>query len=377
MLNHHDKRLRQLTASIVTGSLLLGTAACSSNASATDASTHRSETQIEAHQTAPTQNEDSSNNLLDEKKVRQTLDDIVQKSKHRTLPGLPDKLIIEESKRDTVHEMLGAPYKEASVNHGYDLYSATMGHSGYAIHYSPEGVVDEIRFLGRNVERQQGIGGVTSAMVQESLGAPTTANVLSTTDQMAWTYSFDQTEVQFVFEAEEKTFSDETTLDHVNVLPADHTRAHAEAAKTLDSLIAAAKNGTAPGLPQPLTVGETTKDNVYNSLGKPVQSEHGYDSYSATMGHSGYALHYSEEDILQEIRFVGRNVERDQGIGGITASMIQAKLGQPTKTYTISSTGEQVLTYKLSSYTVKFVMDSAYPEDKNAPVSHVNVLAAQ
>ncbi|NBD24839.1 YjgB family protein [Paenibacillus glycinis] len=146
----------------------------------------------------------------------------------------------------------------------------------------------------------------------------------------------------------------------------------AMASKTLNSFYKPALNGRFPGSVNKLKIGVSTRQNVLGLIGKPDKTRtnaDGFDSYSAEMGHPGYAIAYKLNKI-REMRYFGTNVERQTNIGGITKRMLFKQWGAPSRSNIIrnGSLVQQKITYNRGKYKLAFIFNSSTQLD------HINLL---
>lgn len=151
------------------------------------------------------------------------------------------------------------------------------------------------------------------------------------------------------------------------------TYASEHALQTLMSFYKPALEGQFPGAVSNLTVGKSTRKDVFKAIGDPEQPRedvNGYDIYSANMGNPGYAITY-QSDKIREIRYFGTNVESQTNIGGITMSMVKQHWFTPNSTTAIKNgkTKQTKLTYIRGDYKVEFIFNSSTNLD------HINLLA--
>lgn len=145
-----------------------------------------------------------------------------------------------------------------------------------------------------------------------------------------------------------------------------------QALKTLNSFYKPALKGQFPGAVSGLTIGQSTKQNVYNKIGNPElpgKYSEDFDLYSANMGNPGYAISYKLNKI-HEIRYFGTNVERQTNIGGITIKMVNKNWYAPNsrETFKNGKTTQTKLTYIRGDYKMEFIFNSSTELD------HINLL---
>ncbi|BFH62045.1 YjgB family protein [Paenibacillus azoreducens] len=149
--------------------------------------------------------------------------------------------------------------------------------------------------------------------------------------------------------------------------------ASAHALQTLNSFYKPALKGQFPGAVSNLTIGKSTRKDVFKAIGEPEEARKnatGYDVYSPNMGNPGYAISY-QSDKIREIRYFGTSIERQTNIGGITMSMVKKHWFAPNSTTTIKNgkTKQTKLTYIRGNYKLEFIFNSSTDLD------HINLLA--
>lgn len=145
-----------------------------------------------------------------------------------------------------------------------------------------------------------------------------------------------------------------------------------QALKTLNSFYKPALKGQFPGAVSGLTIGRSTKQDVYKAIGEPsVPGKHAdaFDVYVANMGNPGYAFSYKLNKI-REMRYFGTNVERQTNIGGITMKMLKQNWFAPdaTTTFKTGKIQQTKLTYYRGDYKLEFIFNSSTELD------HMNLL---
>lgn len=145
-----------------------------------------------------------------------------------------------------------------------------------------------------------------------------------------------------------------------------------QALKTLNSFYKTALKGQFPGAVSGLTIGRSTKQDVYKAIGEPsVPGKHAdaFDVYVANMGNPGYAFSYKLNKI-REMRYFGTNVERQTNIGGITMKMLKQNWFAPdaTTTFKTGKIKQTKLTYYRGDYKLEFIFNSSTELD------HMNLL---
>ncbi|WP_145035643.1 YjgB family protein [Paenibacillus sp. Y412MC10] len=150
----------------------------------------------------------------------------------------------------------------------------------------------------------------------------------------------------------------------------DYAAEHA--LKTLNSFYKPALKGQFPGPVSGLTIGKSTKQDVYKAIGEPSvpgKDADAFDVYGANMGNPGYAFSYKLNKI-REMRYFGTNVERQTNIGGITMKMLKKNWFAPdaTTTFKNGKTKQTKLTYHRGEYKLEFIFNSSTDLD------HINLL---
>ena len=150
----------------------------------------------------------------------------------------------------------------------------------------------------------------------------------------------------------------------------DYAAEHA--LKTLNSFYKPALKGQFPGAVSGLTIGKSTKQDVYKAIGEPsVAGKHAdaFDVYGANMGNPGYAFSYKLNKI-REMRYFGTNVERQTNIGGITMKMLKQNWFAPdaTTTFKTGKVKQTKLAYNRGDYKLEFIFNSSTELD------HINLL---
>jgi hypothetical protein len=89
------------------------------------------------------------------------------------------------------------------------------------------------------------------------------------------------------------------------------------------------------------------------------------------MGHPGYAFGYDQNNVINEIRYFGTNVERQTNLGSITQANLKKELGQPNFTSKVKGDGttQTKYTYHAGAYDLEFIFDDA------KTLNHVNLVA--
>ncbi|OMF66078.1 YjgB family protein [Paenibacillus glucanolyticus] len=145
-----------------------------------------------------------------------------------------------------------------------------------------------------------------------------------------------------------------------------------QALQKLNSFYKPALKGQFPGAVSGLTIGKSTKQDVYKTIGEPSlpgKDADAFDLYGANMGNPGYAFSYKLNKI-REMRYFGTNVERQTNIGGITMKMLKQNWFAPdaTSTFKNGKTTQTKLTYNRGDYKLEFIFNSSTDLD------HMNLL---
>ncbi|ANA82152.1 DUF4309 domain-containing protein [Paenibacillus glucanolyticus] len=145
-----------------------------------------------------------------------------------------------------------------------------------------------------------------------------------------------------------------------------------QALQKLNSFYKPALKGQFPGSVSGLTIGKSTKQDVYKTIGEPSlpgKDADAFDLYGANMGNPGYAFSYKLNKI-REMRYFGTNVERQTNIGGITMKMLKQNWFAPdaTSTFKNGKTTQTKLTYNRGDYKLEFIFNSSTELD------HMNLL---
>ncbi|MFS0559270.1 YjgB family protein [Terribacillus sp. 179-K 1B1 HS] len=140
------------------------------------------------------------------------------------------------------------------------------------------------------------------------------------------------------------------------------------ALETLQTIYTQAYEGSSVGLAGNFTIGESTRTDVVDRLGKPFLSDT-FDTYHAEMGNPGFSFAYSEDGILSEIRYLGTNVERQTNLGSITPAILEEELGKADAITSISQTDQHKYLYETGDFELEFIVN-----DETLQVDHVNLV---
>ncbi|MFS0902628.1 YjgB family protein [Priestia aryabhattai] len=144
------------------------------------------------------------------------------------------------------------------------------------------------------------------------------------------------------------------------------------AVKNINEIYNAAVQGEVPRLTADLKIGKSLRQDVRDQFGPPPEgSSNNFDYYHAEMGHPGYAFGYDQNNVINEIRYFGTNVERQTNLGSITQANLKKELGQPNFTSKVKGDGttQTKYTYHAGAYDLEFIFDDA------KTLNHVNLVA--
>jgi Domain of unknown function (DUF4309) len=148
-----------------------------------------------------------------------------------------------------------------------------------------------------------------------------------------------------------------------------HVSIAAESAnETLDNLYNQAATGSSIDFASDFTIGETTRADVIDKIGQPYTSGT-FDTYHAEMGNPGFHFKYDQDGILQEVRYLGTNVERQTNLGSITPEVLEQQLGQADAVTALPATDQHKYSYDTDSYQLEFIVN-----DDTLKVDHVNLV---
>ncbi|GKV55358.1 hypothetical protein NCCP2222_13050 [Sporosarcina sp. NCCP-2222] len=120
----------------------------------------------------------------------------------------PDQgFIIGKTTRKDVYNAIGEPEEK---NQGYEHYHGSMGNPSVAFKYNGDGVLQEARYFGTNVERQTNLGGITEEDLTAQLGRPDDIRKIEATGEKNIRYHVGEFELQFII-------GDNGKPDHVNL----------------------------------------------------------------------------------------------------------------------------------------------------------------
>ncbi|MGX9160216.1 YjgB family protein [Priestia megaterium] len=143
------------------------------------------------------------------------------------------------------------------------------------------------------------------------------------------------------------------------------------AVKNVNEIYNAAVQGEVPRLTADLKIGKSLRQDVRDQFGPPPEgSSNNFDYYHAEMGHPGYAFGYDQNNVINEIRYFGTNVERQTNLGSITQANLKKELGQPNFTSKVKGDGtaQTRYTYHAGAYDLEFIFDDS------KTLNHVNLV---
>ena len=143
------------------------------------------------------------------------------------------------------------------------------------------------------------------------------------------------------------------------------------AVKNINEIYNAAVQGEVPRLTADLKIGKSLRQDVRDQFGPPPEgSSNNFDYYHAEMGHPGYAFGYDQNNVINEIRYFGTNVERQTNLGSITQANLKKELGQPNFTGKVKGDGttQTEYTYHAGAYDLEFIFDDS------KTLNHVNLV---
>ncbi|WKA50424.1 YjgB family protein [Planococcus liqunii] len=140
---------------------------------------------------------------------------------------------------------------------------------------------------------------------------------------------------------------------------------------TLKEIVKNAETGIVYRFSDGFQVGKATRDEVYAAIGEPEEQVDEFDFYHGSMGNASYQIAYDKNNVMEEARYFGTNVERQTNLGGITKKDLLEHVGEPAEERKIPATGETNLVYHAGDYELQFVLA------KNGTTDHVNLLKKQ
>lgn len=140
---------------------------------------------------------------------------------------------------------------------------------------------------------------------------------------------------------------------------------------TLKEIVKNAESGIVYRFSDGFQVGKATRDEVYAAIGEPEEQVDEFDFYHGSMGNASYQIAYDKNDVMEEARYFGTNVERQTNLGGITKKDLLEHVGEPAEERKIPATGETNLVYHTGDYELQFVLA------KDGTTGHVNLLKSK
>lgn len=190
-----QKKAKQLiSASLVTGAAIAGTAFGLTDGNAAEASQVKVTAQANENQGAI----NTANSLYNSAFKGQ-------------FPKVVEGLKIGVSTKADVYKKIGTPEMPASGSSSFDVYSANMGNPGYAFSYNTNGTIKEIRYFGTNVERQTNLGRVTPVLLEKQFGVADEIRKVPGTGEKDYVYKTGKYEVRFIIKQD-------GTASHVNLV---------------------------------------------------------------------------------------------------------------------------------------------------------------
>lgn len=166
-------------------------------------------------------------------------------------------------------------------------------------------------------------------------------------------------------ETEDAEANDEETGSAGEEIPDEQKQM---AIETLKGIVKDAEQGMVYRFASGFTVGESTREEVYAEIAEPEEQAGEFDFYHGSMGQASYQIKYDENDVMQEARYFGTNVERQTNLGGITKEDLMKEIGKPEEERTISATGETNIVYHVDDYELQFILG------EDGTTDHVNLL---
>lgn len=137
---------------------------------------------------------------------------------------------------------------------------------------------------------------------------------------------------------------------------------------TLNGIVEDAEKGVVYRFSSGFIVGESTRDEVYAEISEPEEQVGEFDYYHGSMGQASYQIKYDENDVMEEARYFGTNVERQTNLGGIARADLIEQIGEPAEEREIPDTGETNIIYYMGNYELQFIIGEEGSTD------HVNLL---
>lgn len=140
---------------------------------------------------------------------------------------------------------------------------------------------------------------------------------------------------------------------------------------TLKEIVKNAESGIVYRFSDGFQVGKATRDEVYAAIGEPEEQVDEFDFYHGSMGNASYQIAYDKNNVMEEARYFGTNVERQTNLGGIAKKDLLEHVGEPAEEREIPATGETNLVYHVGDYELQFILA------KDGTTDHVNLLEKQ
>jgi hypothetical protein len=154
-----------------------------------------------------------SSTLANQESVK-TLNNVYDQAYTGEMPRLVHGLKVNENTKADVHHKIGPPEEPATVDNPFEKYHGSMGQASYAFAYNKDKTISEIRYFGTQVERQQNLGGITPAVLNEQIGSADNILAVPNTGEMDYVYQTGDYELHFIVGGDQ-------TVDHVNLKKAE------------------------------------------------------------------------------------------------------------------------------------------------------------
>ncbi|QTD40090.1 YjgB family protein [Sporosarcina sp. Te-1] len=152
----------------------------------------------------------SSETTVEDEQKQMALDmlnDMAERAKEGKVYRPDQGFVIGKTTRKGLYNTIGEPEEK---DQGYEHYHGSMGNPSVAFKYNGNGVLEEARYFGTNVERQTNLGGITEKDLTEQLGKPDDARKIEATGETNVRYHMGDFELQFIIGKDGKP-------DHVNL----------------------------------------------------------------------------------------------------------------------------------------------------------------
>lgn len=156
-----------------------------------------------------TESQSPETSVEDEQKqmALDTLKDLAVRAKEGKVYRPDQGFVIGKTTRKDVYNTIGEAEEK---DQGYEHYHGSMGNPSVAFKYDGDGVLEEARYFGTNVERQTNLGGITEEDLTAQLGKPDDIRTIEATGEKNIRYHVGEFELQFII-------GDNGTPDHVNL----------------------------------------------------------------------------------------------------------------------------------------------------------------